>query len=244
MLLGRNPAPTDEGELARKGKERRSFGLRETLDIALDLVTGYVGLRSVRESVTIFGSARCRPGEASYETAREVGGLLAEAGYDVMTGGGPGVMEAASRGAKEAGGRTLGCNVRLAPEQKPNDFLDRVITFRRFSVRKAMLIHHSRALIVLPGGFGTLDEVFEAAVLLQKEQMPRVRVVLVDTVFWAPLRELLEGPMRESGAIDAGDVSLFSYVDTATDAVRLVRESCAAGREDGRLRRRLQLRAA
>jgi uncharacterized protein (TIGR00730 family) len=215
----RPPAPDD---VETRMRRRTGFGASVVLEATLDMLTGYFGLRNLGPCVTVFGSARCLPDTPAYESARRIGRLLAESGLGVITGGGPGVMEAASRGAKEAGGFTLGCNIRLAPEQAPNPYLDRVLTFRHFFTRKAMLIQHSTALIVMPGGFGTLDEVFEAAVLVQKEKIRPTPLILVGEAFWRPLRSLLEDSLLESGAAGHEDLALFRFVDTPEQAIDLV----------------------
>ena len=217
---------------------RRTFGLATVYEHVLDLWSGYHACRDGIESVTVFGSARCRPCDELYESARETGYRLARAGYRVVTGGGPGVMEAASRGAKEAGGRTLGFNVRLWPEQQPNQYLDRVVTFRHFAVRKAALIHRSSGIVVLPGGFGTLDELFDVVVLRQKEKIEPVPLVLVGDEFWGPLQEFLAASVVASGTASAREAELLSFVSSPAQAVSLIQESLGRRQVAGRLRRR------
>jgi uncharacterized protein (TIGR00730 family) len=142
-------------------------------------------------SVTVFGSARFTEEHMYYALAREIGQQLARAGFTVMTGGGPGIMEVANRGAKEAGGYSVGCNIELPQEQKPNPYLDRWVTFRHFFVRKLMLVKYSYAFIALPGGFGTLDEIFETATLIQTHKIKDFPLVLVGKDYWRPLLDFL-----------------------------------------------------
>lgn len=220
-------------------RRRQGLGLRLIIDAALDILTARVSLRNIHSCVSVFGSGRCHPGSPTYESARRAGNLLARSGFTVITGGGSGVMEAASRGAKEAGGTAIGCNIRLVPEQEPNAYLDRVVTFRHFFTRKTVLIRQSRALIVLPGGFGTLDEVFEAAVLIQKEKLDPIPLILVDQDFWRPLGVLLDESLLRSGAATEDDVGLFHFVDTADEAVKLLLDQVNSRRPSTRLRLRL-----
>ncbi|HYB44324.1 MAG TPA: TIGR00730 family Rossman fold protein, partial [Candidatus Methylomirabilis sp.] len=150
-----------------QGPQRRGFELARALRIFAELMRGFRSFHFLGPCVTVFGSARFGEHHPYYGLAREVGAGLARSGFTVMTGGGPGIMEAANRGAKEAGGRSVGCNIELPEEQRPNGYLDRWITFRYFFVRKLMLIKYSYAFVAMPGGFGTLDELFETATLIQ-----------------------------------------------------------------------------
>jgi uncharacterized protein (TIGR00730 family) len=154
-----------------------------------------------------------------------VGKRLAEAGFTVMTGGGPGIMEAASRGAKDVGGRTVGCNIELPIEQKPNPYLDECVTFHHFFVRKVMLVKYSYAFVVLPGGFGTLDEVFETVTLIQTDKIRDFPIVLVASDFWNPLIQFMRDTLLARGTIAENDFDLMSVVDSADDAVALVRDA-------------------
>jgi uncharacterized protein (TIGR00730 family) len=154
-----------------------------------------------------------------------VGKRLAEAGFTVMTGGGPGIMEAASRGAKDVGGRTVGCNIELPIEQKPNPYLDECVNFHHFFVRKVMLVKYSYAFVVLPGGFGTLDEVFETVTLIQTDKIRDFPIVLVASDFWNPLIRFMRDTLLARGTIDEGDFALMNVVDSADDAVALIRDA-------------------
>jgi len=157
-----------------------------------------------------------------YQMARQVGALLARDGFTVMTGGGPGVMEAANRGAREAGGRSIGCNIELPQEQKPNAYLDRWVTFRHFFVRKVMLVKYSYAYIAMPGGFGTLDEVTEAATLIQTGKVSHFPLVLMGVEFWKPLLDFMRGTLVKEGTIGPDDVD-FYVTDSPEEAAAHVR---------------------
>jgi uncharacterized protein (TIGR00730 family) len=174
--------------------------------------------------VTVFGSARFKEGHPYYEIGREVGWGLAKLGFTVVTGGGPGIMEAANRGAREAGGRSIGCNIELPAEQKPNPYLDRWITFRHFFVRKVMLVNYSYAFVALPGGFGTIDEIFETATLIQTHKIQDFPLVLVGRDFWRPMTEFLHGPLESMGLIDPADADRIVVADSAAEAVAAVRD--------------------
>jgi uncharacterized protein (TIGR00730 family) len=171
--------------------------------------------------VTVFGSARFGEGHPYYGLAREIGARLAEAGFTVMTGGGPGLMEAANRGAREAAGRSIGCNIELPVEQRPNVYLDRWITFRHFFVRKVMLVKYSYAFIALPGGFGTLDELFEIATLVQTGKIHDFSLVLVGSQFWRPLVDFVRG-LVAAGTVDGADAARIQLTDSAEVAVKSV----------------------
>ena len=172
--------------------------------------------------MTVFGSARFPEGHRYYELAREVGRLGAEAGFTVMTGGGPGVMEGANRGAREAGGRSVGCNIELPHEQGHNPYLDSFLEFRYFFVRKVMLVKYSYGFIVLPGGFGTLDEIFETATLIQTGKIPGFPLVLMGSDYWKDLFDLLRDRMVKEGTIDAADVDRLQVTDSPEEALAIV----------------------
>jgi hypothetical protein len=171
--------------------------------------------------VTVFGSARIQEEHPSYALAREMGARIAERGFTVMTGGGPGIMEAANRGAKAVGGRSVGCNIVLPKEQEPNAYLDHWVEFRYFFVRKVMLIKYSYAFVVLPGGFGTLDELFEAATLIQTGKMKNFPLILMNVEYWKPLRAVLEG-MVAAHTIDQGDLDRLVFTDSPDEAMAVI----------------------
>jgi uncharacterized protein (TIGR00730 family) len=190
--------------------------------IAMEFVRGFRCLHGIGPAVTVFGSARLGEGHPAYEEARRLGGLLAQRGYSVMTGGGPGIMEAANRGAFEAGGESIGCNIFLPHEQKSNPFLTKVITFYYFFVRKVMLIKYSSAYVIFPGGFGTLDELSEAITLIQTGKHPPFPVVLVGKSYWEGFLQWVNQTLIESKTINAQDLGILQMVNTAEEACELV----------------------
>jgi uncharacterized protein (TIGR00730 family) len=170
----------------------------------------------------VFGSARFKSEHPYYERAREVGARLARRGFTVMTGGGPGLMEAANRGAREVGGRSIGCNIELPREQRPNPYLDHFVTFRHFYVRKVMLVKYSYAFVALPGGFGTLDEMFEIATLVQTGKVREFPIVLIEREYWRPLLDFVRNRLLAEGTIDPGDHERLQVTDSPEEAVELV----------------------
>jgi uncharacterized protein (TIGR00730 family) len=175
--------------------------------------------------VTVFGSARFTPNHRYYDLARRVGAELAREGFATMTGGGPGLMEAANRGAQESGGCSVGCSIRLPHEDLPNPYLDIWMPFRYFFVRKVMLVKYSRGFIVLPGGFGTLDEIFETATLIQTDKIHDFPIVLMGQEFWNPMVDFLIDTMAVEGTIDRRDVDRLIRTDDPALAVAAIRAS-------------------
>jgi uncharacterized protein (TIGR00730 family) len=194
------------------------------LGVFTEFIRGFRALHFVGPCVTVFGSARFKEDHPYYAMARAIGHGLAELGFTVVTGGGPGIMEAANRGAREARGRSIGCNIELPKEQAPNPYLDRWITFRHFFVRKVMLVKYSYAFVALPGGFGTLDEIFETATLIQTGKILDFPLVLVGRDFWRPLTDFLHGPLERMGLIDRRDADRIIIADSAAEAVAAVRD--------------------
>jgi uncharacterized protein (TIGR00730 family) len=190
--------------------------------IAAEFIRGFRALHFVGPCVTVFGSARFKEDNKYYEMAREIGRRTAQLGLTTMTGGGPGIMEAANRGAREAGGRSIGCNIILPQEQTPNQYLDRFITFRYFFVRKVMLVKYSYAFVVLPGGFGTLDELFEALTLVQTKKILGFPVVLMGVDYWGPMLEFIKGTLLKNGTIGEEDVGLLTPTDSPDEAVAAI----------------------
>lgn len=182
---------------------------------------GFKRLHKLGPAVTVFGSARFKEGTPEYALAVEMGRELAKAGFAVLTGGGPGMMEAANRGAKEAGGRSIGCNIILPFEQAPNPYLDETLNFRYFFARKVMLVKYSCAFVCLPGGFGTLDEMFEAATLIQCRRIGPFPLVLLGTKFWENLREFV-WDLRDAGAISPEDLGFAALLDSPKEAVEVI----------------------
>jgi uncharacterized protein (TIGR00730 family) len=204
------------------GPRPRGSELLRVLRIALEFIQGFRKLHFVGPCVTVFGSARTPETNAYYGQARQVGRLLAEQGFTVMTGGGPGIMEAVARGAKEAGGRTVGCNIWLPIEQPINNYLDEWITFRHFFVRKVMLLKYSYAFIAFPGGFGTMDEIFETATLIQTGKIRDFPLMLMGPEFWGPLIAFLKGKFLLEGTIDERDFGLLTVCTSPSEAVEQI----------------------
>jgi len=207
----------------------RSLALeRERIDrIKKEFEMGFRRLRGIGPAVTVFGSARFKEGSKQYELGVQVGRELANAGFTVITGGGPGLMEAANRGAREAGGRSLGCNILLPFEQAPNPYLDEVLNFHYFFARKVMLVKYSCAFVCLPGGFGTLDELFETATLIQCRKIGPFPLILMGSRFWQKLRQLF-WDLRDSGAISPEDLGFGAILDSPAEAVSLISERIPA----------------
>ena len=216
---------TPEVQRFLQGPQPRGFELARALRIFVELMHGFRSLHFVGPCVTVFGSARFTEQHPYYVLARDVGARLAKAGFTVMTGGGPGIMEAANRGAWEAGGRSIGCNVELPQEQKPNPYLDHWITFRHFFVRKVMLVKYSYAFIAMPGGFGTLDEIFETTTLIQTGKIQKYPVVLMGREFWRPLMDFFRDRLIAEATIDPDDAERIMLTDSAEEAVASVTEA-------------------
>lgn len=205
------------------GPRSRFSEARRVVRIAAEFIRGFRKLHFLGPCVTVFGSARFDEQHDAYQLGRRMGGLLAREGLVTMTGGGPGIMEAANRGAKEAGGYSVGCNIVLPHEQEPNPYLDQFIDFRYFFVRKVMLVKYSSAFIVLPGGFGTMDELFEALTLVQTRKISSFPIILMGTDYWRPLCDFFRHTLARVGTISPSDLDLLTITDSpevAMDAVR------------------------
>jgi uncharacterized protein (TIGR00730 family) len=220
---GIGPAKVEVDRFLR-GPQPRGFELGRAGRIFWELLQGFRSLHFVGPCVTVFGSARFTEDQPYYQLARQVGTRIAQAGFTVMTGGGPGIMEAANRGAKEVGGYSIGCNIALQHEQKPNPYLDRWITFNHFSVRKIMLVKYSYAFIAMPGGFGTLDEIFELSTLVQTGKVQNFPLVLMGRDYWQPLLDFLRGRLLEAKTIDATDIDRIHVIDSPDEAVNVITE--------------------
>jgi hypothetical protein len=214
--------PADRDVLLLDGPHARWSELRLVLGAFRDFVTGFRGLHFVGPCVTVFGSARVAETHPFYALARAMGAGLTRLGFTVMTGGGPGIMEAANRGAREAGGTSLGCNIRLPKEQQPNPYLDRFIEFEHFFIRKVMLVKFSSAFVVMPGGFGTLDEAFEVITLMQTGKLGNFPLVGMGGEFWTHLRRFGRETMVAEGVIDAEETELIQRADSVADAIRII----------------------
>jgi uncharacterized protein (TIGR00730 family) len=206
--------------------EQRLQRIREEVDMGFD------ALRDVDNGVSIFGSARVAPDHPWYALTRETAACLVDHGFSVITGGGPGLMEAANRGAHEAGGESIGLNIELPHEQHPNPYLTRSLQFHYFFARKLMFVRYARAFVIMPGGFGTLDELFEALTLIQTHRIKHFPVILVDSTFWSPLREWIDRGLEDNGLISPGDKELLMVVDEPGEvcehAIRASEEQRAA----------------
>jgi uncharacterized protein (TIGR00730 family) len=191
--------------------------------IAAEFRAGLARVEQIdRPAVTLFGSARVPPGHPAYEAARAVGRCFAEAGWAVVTGGGGGVMEGGNRGAKEGGGLSVGFNIELPHEQRPNPYLDIGYTFEHFYVRKVCFVRPSQGFVIFPGGFGTFDELFEALVLIQTGKVLHFPVVLFDSAYWAGLLDWIRARTLAGGLVSAEDVDLLQVTDDPDEAVRIV----------------------
>jgi uncharacterized protein (TIGR00730 family) len=218
----------------RKIFERRDGDLAgHAAEIGDEFLQGFLAVERIgRPAISVFGSARVEPDSPVYGDAVEVGRRIAEAGFAVVTGGGPGVMEAANRGAREGGGVSVGFNIELPHEQHENPYLDISLTFDHFYARKTMFVKAAEGYVIFPGGFGTLDELFEALTLIQTGKVLHFPVVLFDHAYWAPLLDWIRGRLLEDGMISSEDLELLVVTDDAEEAVRVLAECyerrCAA----------------
>jgi uncharacterized protein (TIGR00730 family) len=205
-------------EALLQGPRSRKSELLSIFRIVFEFIKGFRALHFVGPCVTVFGSARFTEDHPYYAVARQIGGELARLGFTVLTGGGPGIMEAANRGAREAGGPSVGCNIELPKEQEPNRYLDRWVTFRHFYVRKVMMMKYSYAFVVMPGGIGTLDELFEALTLIQTKKILSFPIVVMEKTYWEPLVEMMRRMVAEK-TIDESDLHLLLLTDSVSEAI-------------------------
>lgn len=220
---GKNGVSREEAFLLRGPQKRRSELVR-ILRIGWEFFRGFRAFHFVGPCVTVFGSARFGEDHQYYGLARKLGSELALRGFTVLTGGGPGIMEAANRGAQDVGGPTIGCNIRLPHEQHPNPYLDRFLEFRYFFVRKVMLVKYSYAFVALPGGFGTLDEIFETATLIQTGKIAGFPVVVMGVDYWQPLLDFVRKDMMKEGTIGPHDLDRLIVTDDPIEAALRVDE--------------------
>jgi len=190
--------------------------------IISEFVEGFEEMADVGDCVSIFGSARTEENHPEYEKAREIARLLVKAGYDVITGGGPGIMEAANRGAQEANGLSIGLNIELPHEQDPNAYIDKLISFRYFFIRKMIFVKYAKAFITMPGGFGTLDELFEALTLIQTERIAQFPVILVGKEFWGGLIDWIKNTLESQKKISTSDLDLITICDEPTEVIQTI----------------------
>ena len=191
--------------------------------IMSEFVDGFEALSKIGKAVSIFGSARTKPENRHYKLAEEIAYHIAKAGYAIITGSGPGLMEAANKGAQRAKGYSIGLNIQLPREQKPNKFVDTVLSFRYFFVRKVMFVKYAKAFVILPGGFGTLDEFFEAITLIQTNRIPKFPVILFDSKYWKPLLEWLKTTVYSQGNISKEDMNLFVLADEPKEVALVIK---------------------
>jgi len=236
-LTERNQSPRpDWGKDSRDPVERRFLEgprgrfaeLLRALRICGEFIKGFRALHFLPPCVTVFGSARFAEDNRWYQLARTVSASISRAGFTIMTGGGPGIMEAANRGARDAGGLSVGCNITLPHEQEPNPYLDRFVEFRYFFVRKVMLVKYSYAFVVMPGGFGTMDELFEAMTLIQTKKIEDFPVVLMGVEYWQPMVDFLRNTMVREGTIDPSDIDRILVTDDIAAATAHI--AAGAGR--------------
>jgi len=222
-----------EDERLLQAAVREAFVETDTwrvLRIMGEFVEGFEALAGLGPAVTLFGSARIKPGDPMHEAAVEVGRLLGEAGFAVITGGGPGIMEAGNKGAREAGATSVGLNIELPFEQHVNPYVDLEVDFRYFFVRKVMLVKYSGAFVIFPGGFGTIDELFEALTLIQTGKVRNFPVVLFGSAYWRGLLDWLKNTMLEGGKIAPADLGLLTLTDSPEEARDIV---LASSRDSG-----------
>lgn len=212
-VLLRSPEPEDEYKTSDSWRVFRIMG---------EFVGGFDSLATVTRGVSIFGSARTKERDPMYKAARELGKLLGKAGFEIITGGGPGIMEAANRGAHDAGAVSIGCNIELPMEQMPNPFQNHSLTFKYFFVRKTMFIKYSNAYVIFPGGFGTMDELFEALTLIQTRKIRNFPVVLFGSQYWRGLLAWLTSTMLNERMVNPEDLGLIYLTDSPKDAVDFI----------------------
>lgn len=207
-----------------EGPQSRRKDLIFAIKVLIEFIKGFRALHFVGPCVTIFGSARFKDGHPFYEKTEELAGKIAQLGFTIMTGGGPGIMEAANKGAKEVGGRSVGCNIVLPHEQQPNPYLDKWVNIKYFFVRRTLLLKYSFAFVVMPGGFGTMDEFFEALTLIQTKMILEFPIVIFDTPFHKQLIAHI-ALMQEAGTISPDDTNLFLFTDSVDEAVAYIKNS-------------------
>jgi hypothetical protein len=218
-LLLRTPCDVEEQDDLRLGR------------IHDEIERGFDALRDIEDGVTIFGSARIDEGHRWYELCREISACLVNHGFSIITGGGPGLMEAANRGAAEAGGLSVGLNIQLPHEQQVNPYANRALEFHYFFARKLMFVRYARAFVIMPGGFGTLDEMFECLTLIQTNRIRHFPAILVDSAHWAPLLDWIDRGLEDNGMIDTADKELLVVADTPDEVCEHVQLASSKQKE-------------
>ena len=206
--------------------------------IMAEFVEGFEELSKVGKAVTIFGSSQTSPKDPYYKKAIETATLFAKAGYAVITGSGPGIMEAANRGAKEGGGLSIGLNIELPTEQKPNRYVEKLLSFRYFFCRKVMFVKYAHAFIIFPGGFGTIDEFFESITLIQTQRASHFPVIVVGSDYWEGLIDWMKGILLKTGKISKSDMKIFQVIDEPKEIIKAVKDFNYAVRVKGEARRK------
>ncbi len=214
-----------EEALFLRGPQPKLKEFWRAVKIFTEIIRGYRKLHNAGPCVTIFGSARIAPDHEYYTLTRQVAAEVARSGFTVMTGGGPGLMLAANQGAKDVNGRSIGCNIKLPFEQEPNPYLDIWVTFKYFFVRKFMLAKYSYAFVAAPGGFGTLDELFEVLTLIQTRKMKAFPVILVGREYWQPIVDFIYQDMCQAGVVSADELNGLVICDDPAEVARIIRES-------------------
>jgi uncharacterized protein (TIGR00730 family) len=192
--------------------------------IMSEFVEGFEVLSKIDKAVSIFGSSRMKPNHKYYKLAEQTAYLLAKEGYAIITGSGPGIMEAANKGAKRAGGLSVGLNIQIPQEQKPNKYVDTLLDFRYFFVRKVMFVKYAKAFVIMPGGYGTLDEFTEAINLIQTQRIPKFPVVLLGKDYWEGLISWLKNTVLASGNISKEDLDIFTIVDSPQEVIKVIKK--------------------
>ena len=193
--------------------------------ILSEFVEGFETMPEVYPAVSFFGSARLRPNSATYKTTEKLAQLLVKNGFNIVSGGGPGVMEAANKGAARAGGKSVGLNIRLPKEQKPNRYANVRLDFKYFFIRKVMFVKYAVAYIIMPGGFGTMDELFEALTLIQTNRIRSFPVILMDSGYWKGLIDWMNGTLLKEKTISRSDLDIFHITDDPDEAVSIIKRS-------------------
>lgn len=206
-----------------EGPQNRWKEFKYTVSVIFEFIKGFRGLHFVGPCVTVFGSARFREDHPVYQQTRKLSAEIAKLGFTIMTGGGPGVMEAANRGAKDVGGKSVGCNIELPNEQHHNPYLDHWVNIKYFFIRKVLLIKYSYAFVVMPGGFGTMDEFFESLTLIQTKKISMFPIIIFDKDFYQHIVEHAD-KMKEAGTISPEDENLYLVTDSIPEAIQYIRE--------------------
>ncbi|GAA0550586.1 LOG family protein [Chitinophaga japonensis] len=222
-VTGNGGFPHSEEQYFLEGPRSRARELYFSLRVLWEFIRGFRVFHFPGPCIAVFGSARVKPGSPYYETAREMGAGIAQLGFTVMTGGGPGIMEAANRGAMESGGGSVGCNIRLPKEQAPNPYLDLYFTCRYFFVRKVLMFKYAYGFVIMPGGIGTMDEFFEALTLIQTHKILNFPVVLMDKSYWEPVMPLFHKMLNEY-MVDPGDLKYMLFTDSTEEALAHIRQ--------------------